>query len=79
MSKLDSFLPAEGVVQKVNKGLFEVEATLGTRKQLVTCRRGGRLKTVRLALLPGDRVTILVSAADLTKGLIDRRIDARHE
>jgi translation initiation factor IF-1 len=74
VSKLDSFVEAEGTVEHAARDIFRVACTFGAVKKVVTCRRAGRLQQRRLAIVAGDRVTVLLGVNDLTQGRITKRL-----
>ena len=67
MSKAD-VVEIEGiVVEKLPNAMFQVELENGHR---VLAHLSGKLKMNFIRILPGDKVTLELSAYDLTKGRI---------
>ena len=65
-------IETEGTVEKIpGGGFYLVELENGVQVQ---AKLSGRLRQYKIRVLPGDRVKIEVSEADLTKGFITYRI-----
>ena len=65
-------IEAEGTVEKIpGGGFYLVELPNGRQIQ---AKLSGRLRQYKIRVLPGDRVKVEVSEADLTKGFITYRI-----
>lgn len=66
-------LEVEGSVEKIlGGGIYDVSVDGTTRR--VMAKLSGRLRQHRIRVLPGDRVRLEVSEADITKGFIVYRI-----
>jgi translation initiation factor IF-1 len=65
-------IETEGTVDKIPGGGFYT-VTLENGKQ-VQAKLSGRLRQFKIRVLPGDRVKVDVSEADITKGFITYRI-----
>ncbi len=60
-----------GVVVAHRRGdLYEVEARIGSLRRRVLAKRSGRLVFNRIAIVPGDEVTVECSPYDLGRGRI---------
>ncbi len=59
-----------GVVRDMRRGSYVVEAVAGALRREVLCKLSGRLQVNRIRVIPGDEVTVEVSAFDLTRGRI---------
>ncbi len=65
-------IEAEGMVEKIpGGGFYLVELENGVR---VNLKLSGRLRQYKIRVLPGDRVKVELSTADLTKGYVTYRI-----
>lgn len=65
-------IETEGMVDKIQGGgWFAITLDNGAQIQ---AKLSGRLRQHRIRVLPGDRVRIEVSQADLTKGFITYRL-----
>ncbi len=65
-------IEAEGTVEKIpGGGFYLVELPNGRQIQ---AKLSGRLRQYKIRVLPGDRVKVEVSEADLSKGFITYRI-----
>ena len=65
-------IECEGVVERIpGGGFYIVELENGAQIQ---AKLSGRLRQYKIRVLPGDRVRVDVSEADLTKGFITYRI-----
>lgn len=65
-------IEAEGTVERIpGGGFYLVELANGAQIQ---AKLSGRLRQYKIRVLPGDRVKIEISEADLTKGFITYRI-----
>ncbi len=65
-------IEAEGTVERIpGGGFYLVELENGRQIQ---AKLSGRLRQYKIRVLPGDRVKVEVSEADLTKGFITYRI-----
>jgi len=74
MSK-DDFIEVSGkVIEVLPHGPFRVHLETG---QNITAHISGKMKKRPLWLVPGDVVTVEISAYDLTRGIIVNRL--RHE
>jgi len=71
MSKDDAFT-LEGKVTECLKGSkFKVEVSLNNDKKAeVICTLGGKIRMNNIRIIPGDRVDVSISSADVTKGRI---------
>jgi translation initiation factor IF-1 len=58
------------VVAEHRGGMYEVDADIGGAKRKVLARRAGRMVKAWVRVIPGDEVTIEVSAFDLGRGRI---------
>lgn len=66
-------IEVEGSVEKIlGGGVYDVSVDGSTRR--VMAKLSGRLRQYRIRVLPGDKVRLEVSDADLTKGFIVYRI-----
>ncbi len=66
-------IEVEGSVEKIlGGGIYDVSVDGSTRR--VMAKLSGRLRQFRIRVLPGDRVRLEVSEADVTKGFIVYRI-----
>ena len=68
MSKKDAIEFEGTVVEKLPNAMFLVE--LMENKHQVLCHLSGKLRVNFIKILPGDRVTIVMSPYDLSKGRI---------
>lgn len=68
MSKTDCF-ELEGVVIENLKGA-QFKVKLDANDLVVTCTLGGKLRINNIRILEGDKVTVEVSAVDVTRGRI---------
>jgi translation initiation factor IF-1 len=60
-----------GIVREHHRGdHFQVDVRIGPHVHNVLCRRAGRLVTHKILVLPGDVVTVEVSAHDTSRGRI---------
>ena len=67
MPKADE-IEMEGVVlEKLPNAMFQVELENG---HIITCYISGKLRMNYIKILPGDKVTVVLSPYDLTKGRI---------
>lgn len=71
MSKDDGFT-LEGRVTECLKGSkFKVEVSLNNDKKAeVICTLGGKIRMNNIRIIPGDKVDVIISSADVTKGRI---------
>lgn len=66
-------IEVEGSVEKIlGGGIYDVSVDGTTRR--VMAKLSGRLRQHLIRVLPGDRVRLEVSEADITKGFIVYRI-----
>ncbi len=66
-------LEVEGSVEKIlGGGIYDVSVDGSARH--VMAKLSGRLRQYRIRVLPGDKVRLEVSEADVTKGFIVYRI-----
>ncbi len=70
-SKKDSFELEGKVIENLPNALFRVQLTSG---QTVLGHLSGKMRVNMIKVLPGDKVTIEMTAYDLTKGRITRRL-----
>lgn len=71
----------QGVVIKHTRNIYEVEVTMGDKKDEngestkcnIDCHLSGRLRKNYIRILVGDRVDVSVSPYDLTVGTITYR------
>ena len=64
-------IEVEGTVIKAERGLFLVEVDSESEtKHIIKAHIGGKLRKHYIKVIPGDRVTVEVSAYDLTRGRI---------
>lgn len=59
----------EGTVEESLKGA-KFKVRIDDNNLIVTCTLGGKLRMNNIHILEGDRVTVEISAADVTKGRI---------
>ena len=59
----------EGTVEESLKGA-KFKVRIDANDLMVTCTLGGKLRMNNIRILEGDRVTVEISAADVTKGRI---------
>jgi len=65
-------IEAEGVVDKIpGGGIYDINLDNGRHVQ---AKLSGKLRQFRIKVLPGDKVRVEVSEADITKGFITYRI-----
>jgi len=66
----------EGTVEKaLPKGLFRVRCDDG---QIITASLGGLARQITVKVIPGDRVVLVISALDPTRGrILPARIKTR--
>ncbi len=71
MAKDDGFT-LEGKVTECLKGSkFRVEVSLnGGKTAEVICTLGGKIRMNNIRIIPGDKVDVNISSADVTKGRI---------
>lgn len=71
MAKDDGFT-LEGKVTECLKGSkFRVEISLNEGKTTeVICTLGGKIRMNNIRIIPGDKVDVVISSADVTKGRI---------
>ena len=70
-SKKDSFELEGKVIENLPNALFRVQITSG---QIVLGHLSGKMRVNMIKVLPGDKVTIEMTAYDLSKGRITRRL-----
>lgn len=69
----NGMIEVEGSVERIlGGGVYDVSVDDSTRR--VMAKLSGRLRQFRIRVLPGDRVRLEVSEADITKGFIVYRI-----
>lgn len=69
----NGMIEVEGSVERIlGGGIYDVSVDDSTRR--VMAKLSGRLRQFRIRVLPGDRVRLEVSEADITKGFIVYRI-----
>ena len=74
MPKEDAIEVTGRVIEKFKAGMFSIELDVGKGK-IVLATMAGRLRRNRIKIMNGDRVSVEMSAYDLTKG----RITYRHK
>ena len=62
-----------GVVARVARGFYVVDAVAGSLRREILCTLSGRLNQNHIKITPGDDVTLEVSPYDLTRGRITFR------
>lgn len=62
--------PCDGVVTKKSNGIYFVESEYG---HMVQARLKGKMGINRINVVPGDRVKLLISPSDPTRGFITYR------
>lgn len=62
-----------GVVVRVARGHYIVDAVAGALRREVLCTLSGRLQQNHIKITPGDSVTLEVSPYDLRRGRITYR------
>ncbi|NOT00393.1 MAG: translation initiation factor IF-1 [Phycisphaerales bacterium] len=73
MAKTES-IEAQGVVVKaLPNAMFMVEIPLGAEKHEILCTIAGKMRKYYIRILPGDEVTVELSAYDLKRGRITYR------
>lgn len=72
MANKDGEFTMEGVVKEGLKGSkFRVEVSLNNNKKAeVICTLGGKIRMNNIRIIPGDKVDVTISGADVTKGRI---------
>ena len=71
MAKDDGFTLEGKVVECLKGSKFRVEVSLNNDKTAeVICTLGGKIRMNNIRIIPGDRVDVVVSSADVTKGRI---------
>jgi translation initiation factor IF-1 len=70
MSKADVIEMTGTVVEKLPNAMFQVELENGLK---VLAHISGKLRMNYIKILPGDKVTVVLSPYDLTKGRITWR------
>lgn len=70
MSKADVIEVEGTVVEKLPNAMFQVELENGLK---VLAHISGKLRMNYIKILPGDKVTVVLSPYDLTKGRITWR------
>ena len=68
MSKNDVFEMERTVVAVLPSTVFKVKLT--ANGQIIVAHVSGKIRMNTIRILPGDRVTVEISAADVTKGRI---------
>ena len=67
MSKADEIECEDVVVEKLPNAVFKVELENG---HVILAHISGKLRMYYIKILPGDKVTVVLSPYDLTKGRI---------
>ena len=70
MPKADEIEMEVTVLEKLPNGMFQVELENGLK---VLAHISGKLRMNYIKILPGDKVTVVLSPYDLTKGRITWR------
>jgi translation initiation factor IF-1 len=70
MPKEDDQLELDGVVIEAVRGGFIVEVAFNENKLSIMSHLGGKMRKNYIRVVPGDRVKIVLSPYDLTKGRI---------
>lgn len=71
MAKDDGFTLEGKVIECLKGSKFKVQVTLNADKTAeVICTLGGKIRMNNIRIIPGDRVDIVVSSADVSKGRI---------
>lgn len=74
MSKEDDAIVFEGkIVESLPSSAFKVVYTVGEKEHFVLAHLSGKMRTNRIRIIPGDKVTVEVSPYDLSKGRITYR------
>lgn len=71
MTKKNEAVETTGTVIEAVRGAFRVK--LDTAEHIVLCQLGGKMRKNFIRVVPGDRVTVEMSAYDLTRGRITFR------
>lgn len=69
----DDLLVCSGVVRDSCRGSFVVDVVLADHTRTVRATLGGRVKSNRIRVVPGDDVEVSISPYDLSRGLITYR------
>jgi translation initiation factor IF-1 len=69
----NGMIEVEGTVEKLQGGGFYAVSVEGTTR-MVQAKLSGKLRQYRIRVLPGDKVRLEVSEADISKGFIVYRI-----
>lgn len=71
MAKDDGFTLEGKVIECLKGSKFKVEVTLESGKTAeIICTLGGKIRMNNIRIIQGDKVDIVVSSADVTKGRI---------
>lgn len=71
MAKDDGFTLEGKVIECLKGSKFRVQVSLNADKTAeVICTLGGKIRMNNIRIIPGDKVDIVVSSADVTKGRI---------
>ena len=68
MSNADKIELEGTVVEALRGSIFKVK--INGKEHIVECNIAGRLRMNNIRIIPGDKVDIVVSSADVTKGRI---------
>ena len=71
MSKQDVITVNGEVTEALGNALFRVELDNGL---VITAHVSGKMRINYIRILPGDKVTVVMSPYDLTKGRISKRL-----
>ena len=71
MAKDDGFTLEGKVVECLKGSKFKVSVGLeNDKKAEILCTLGGKIRMNNIRIIPGDKVDVVVSSADVTKGRI---------
>lgn len=71
MANNDTFTLTGNVKENLKGSKFRVEVEINEGKKVeVICTLGGKIRMNNIRIIPGDKVDVAISGADVTKGRI---------
>lgn len=67
MAKQEDSIELDGIVIEIGRGNFKVKLE---NNKYVTCTLSGKIRMNKIQIVVGDKVTVKISAYDVTKGII---------